>query len=68
MNRVIELMTLIIFKRPLGPEWADHPLAGNEWKGAREAHVGADFLLVHDADEDVVEFVRLGTHSDLFGR
>lgn len=68
MNRAIELMTLIILKQPLGPEWADHPFSGDEWNGAREAHIGGDFLLVYDADDDFVEFVRLGTHSELFGR
>ena len=54
MNRVIELMTLVILKKPLGAEWADHQLSGSEWKGAREAHVGGDFLLVYDADDDFV--------------
>lgn len=68
MNRAIELMTLIIRKEPLGAEWADHELSGREWKGAREAHIGGDFLLVYAADEESVEFVRLGSHSELFGR
>jgi mRNA interferase YafQ len=64
----IELMALIIVKKPLGAEWADHELSGNEWKGARQAHIGGDFLLDYDADDDFVEFVRRGTHSELFGR
>ncbi|OLP61684.1 addiction module toxin RelE [Xaviernesmea oryzae] len=68
MNRVIELMTLIILKKPLGAEWSDHELSGRDWKGAREAHIGGDFLLIYQCDDNVVEFVRLGTHSELFGR
>ncbi|TGV55482.1 type II toxin-antitoxin system YafQ family toxin [bacterium M00.F.Ca.ET.141.01.1.1] len=68
MNRAIELMMLIILKRPLGAEWSDHELSGKEWKGAREAHIGGDFLLVYSADDEFVEFVRLGSHSELFGR
>jgi mRNA interferase YafQ len=68
MNRAIELMTLIILKKPLGAEWADHEFSGSEWNGAREAHIGGDFLLIYEADDDFVEFVRLGTHSELFGR
>lgn len=68
MNRAIELMTRIILKQPLGAEWSDHELSGKEWKGAREAHIGGDFLLVYAADDDFVEFVRLGSHSELFGR
>jgi mRNA interferase YafQ len=68
MNRAIELMTLIILRKPLGAEWADHDLSGKEWNGAREAHIGGDFLLIYSADDDYVEFVRLGSHSELFGR
>lgn len=68
LNRAIELMTLVILKKPLGAEWSDHALSGREWKGAREAHIGGDFLLVYRADEEFVEFVRLGAHSELFGR
>ncbi|MDO9418991.1 type II toxin-antitoxin system YafQ family toxin [Pararhizobium sp.] len=68
MNRVTELMELIIFKKPLGAEWSDHALSGKEWKGAREAHIGGDFLLVYLYDDESVQFVRLGTHSELFGR
>jgi mRNA interferase YafQ len=68
MNAAVELMELIIFRRPSGPEWLDHALAGKEWKGAREAHIGGDFLLVYSCDDGFVEFVRLGTHSELFGR
>ncbi len=68
MSRAIELMTLIILKSPLGPEWSDHQLSGSEWGGAREAHIGGDFLLVYSADDEFVEFVRLGSHSELFGR
>jgi mRNA interferase YafQ len=68
MNRAVELMTLIILKKPLGAEWLDHELSGNAWKAAGEAHIGGDFLLIYHADDDFVEFVRLGTHSELFGR
>lgn len=67
MNRVTELMTLIILKSNLGPEWSDHELKGNEWGGAREAHIGGDLLLVYTCNDKSVEFVRLGTHSELFG-
>jgi mRNA interferase YafQ len=68
LNRAVELMTLIILNKPLGAEWSDHALSGREWKQAREAHIGGDFLLVYRANEETVEFVRLGTHSELFGR
>ncbi|OQP87307.1 addiction module toxin RelE [Rhizobium rhizosphaerae] len=68
LNRAIELMALIILKRPLGAEWSDHELSGKEWEGAREAHIGGDFLLIYLCDDDSVDFVSLGSHSELFGR
>ena len=48
----------------------DHALKG-EWTGFRECHVGGDFLLIYELDENVgksgrVNFVRAGTHSELF--
>jgi mRNA interferase YafQ len=63
------MMLLIANDCALGPEWLDHPLAG-EWAGHRECHVGGDFLLIYRLDDasksGAVVFVRSGTHSELF--
>jgi mRNA interferase YafQ len=64
-------MLLIANAAPLGPEWLDHPLKGN-WTAHRECHIGGDFLLIYQIDEngksDLIVFVRAGTHADLFER
>jgi mRNA interferase YafQ len=67
MNRLKEAMLLLIANdNLLGPEWLDHPLAG-DWKGHRECHIGGDFLLLDDsAKHGLIVFVRTGTHADLF--
>ena len=71
MNRLKQAMLLLIAgDTPLGAEWKDHPLKG-EWSGARECHIGGDFLLIYRLDESAgpggsVVFVRAGTHSELF--
>lgn len=71
MRRLKEAMLLLVANDgPLGPERKDHPLRGR-WSGARECHVGGDFLLIYKIDEaagpgGVVVFVRAGTHSELF--
>jgi mRNA interferase YafQ len=70
MNRLKEVMMLLIANdAPLGPEWLDHPLGG-DWDGHRECHVGGDFLLAYKLDNrnktELVVFVRTGTHADLF--
>ena len=71
MNRPKQAMLLLIAgDAPLPPEWKDHPLKG-EWTGARECHIGGDFLLIYRLDESAgpggsLVFVRAGTHSELF--
>lgn len=67
MRRLKDVMMLLIANdAPLGAEWSDHELNG-KWKGFKECHVGGDFLLIYQIDKDSVEFVRTGTHSELFG-
>jgi len=66
LNRLKQAMLLLIANdAPLGPEWLDHPLKG-EWSDYRECHIGGDFLLIYQCDEKRINFVRAGTHSELF--
>jgi mRNA interferase YafQ len=66
MHSLKETMLLLIANDgPLPPEYLDHPLIG-EWSDHRECHVGGDFLLIYQTDDDHVVFVRAGTHSELF--
>jgi mRNA interferase YafQ len=66
MGQLKEAMLLLIANDgPLGPEWLDHPLKG-EWADHRECHIGGDFLLVYQLDDAKVNFVRAGTHAELF--
>ena len=66
MVRLKEAVLLLIANdAPLGPEWLDHPLKG-EWADHRECHVGGDFLLIYQVDANRINFVRAGTHSELF--
>ena len=44
-----------------------HMLTGN-YRGCMECHIMGDFLLIWlDEVNDVIELVRLGSHSELFG-
>jgi len=66
MTRLKEAMLLLIAgDAPLGPEWRDHPLKG-EWSDHRECHIGGDFLLIYQLAGERLNFVRAGTHADLF--
>jgi mRNA interferase YafQ len=66
MRQLKEAMMLLIANdRPLGPEWLDHPLKG-EWADHRECHIGGDFLLIYQLEGNQINFVRAGTHAELF--
>jgi mRNA interferase YafQ len=71
MKLLKEAMLLLIANDgPLGPEWLDHPLRG-EWQDHRECHIGGDFLLIYRIErrgnDEMIIFVRCGTHAELFG-
>ena len=70
MKRLKEAMLLLIAnEHPLGPEWLDHALKG-EWADHRECHIGGDFLLIYqlqgNGNNEMLSFVRAGTHAELF--
>lgn len=69
MHELVEVMTLIFSNAVLPAEYLDHELSGAEWAGAKELHIGGDFLLVYRLDDtqNLVTFIDIGTHSELFG-
>lgn len=49
-------------------EFYPHPLKG-EWKDFMECHIDDDYLLIwYDKEANIVKLVRLGSHSELFGK
>lgn len=53
--------------QPIPSDYFPHMLQG-EYKGCMECHIQGDFLLIWiDEVNDIVELVRLGSHSELFG-
>ena len=68
MHRLKEAMMLLIASDALlGAEWLDHPLKG-EWIDHRECHIGGDFLLIYQLEGNAINFVRTGTHAELFNQ
>lgn len=66
MVRLKEAMILLIANdTSLGAEWLDHALKG-QWADHRECHIGGDFLLIYQIAGNNINFVRAGTHSELF--
>ncbi len=65
LERVLDLL---IETGTVTAEYKPHPLTGN-YKGALECHVENDFLLIWvDQKDQIIKLVRLGSHSELFGK
>jgi mRNA interferase YafQ len=67
IDKLTEVIDLLVNEQPLLPKHEDHPLHGNQ-RGKRECHVEPDWLLVYRIDKKNCEviFYSTGSHSDLF--
>lgn len=59
------VLALLVERQPLEPRHHDHALKG-EWRDHRDCHVRPDLVLIYRVTEgDVLQLVRLGSHSEL---
>ena len=67
LDALKNVLTMLRNEEPIPAEYQPHMLHGN-YKGCMECHVQGDYLLIwFDPNTDIIELVRLGTHSELFG-
>lgn len=59
------IAAILVEGLPIPDEFRPHPLAG-EYRGCMECHIENDFLLIW-IDGDIIDLVRIGSHSELFG-
>lgn len=68
---IAELMTVLLYlknEEPVPDVYKPHMLKG-DYYGCMECHIQSDFLLIWiDPDTDQIDLVRLGSHSELFGK
>jgi mRNA interferase YafQ len=65
MEKLREVVRLLLADAPLPRELADHPLKG-EWKPSRDLRIEPDWLLIYCIEGNAVRFERTGTHTDIF--
>lgn len=65
MNKLRNVMTMLLEQKPLPPKYRNHKLKG-EFDDCWECHIESDWLLIYKKTPSVIIFVRTGTHSDLF--
>jgi len=68
-SKLLETLRLVISilasENELPEIYRDHKLIGN-WAGHRECHLKPDCLLIYRKTTDMLELVRVGSHSELF--
>ena len=57
MSKLRELILLLLTETALPERYRDHPLKG-DWKGYRDAHIEADWLLIYRVVADELHLVR----------
>lgn len=60
------IANLLINDHPIPQEYKPHMLKG-EYKGCMECHIEWDFLLIW-IDGEIIDLLRIGSHSELFGK
>ena len=62
---LMEVVNLLAADQPPPRRNFDHPLSG-EWSDCRDCHIKPDLILIYrKPDDDNLELVRLGSHSEL---
>ncbi|KLE01231.1 type II toxin-antitoxin system YafQ family toxin [Aliarcobacter butzleri] len=58
-------ISLLLNNKELPSEAKDHYLTG-EWKDTKEFHISGDLLVIYMINENTLQLLRIGTHSQLF--
>ena len=65
LKNVLEILK---YEQKIPAKYHPHMLLGS-YQGCMECHVQGDFLLIwFNEENDIIELVRLGSHSELFGK
>ena len=65
LEKIKGIIKKLVNKERLDARNKNHKLIGN-YKGRRECHIEADWLLIYKLTDSEIIFERTGTHSDLF--
>ncbi len=61
----LDVVSALLNNQPLAEKHRDHALTG-EWKDFRDCHIKPDLVLIYrKPSDDVLQLVRLGSHSEL---
>lgn len=65
---LLEVLVLLENELPIPDKYKPHTLI-NDYEGCMECHIQGDFLLIwFDPQTEDIDLLRLGSHSELFGK
>lgn len=68
LKKLSELLSLLQNETPIPERYKAHTLTG-DYNNCMECHIDGDFLLIWiDETNDIIGLLRLGSHSELFGK
>lgn len=68
LRNLLDILNLLANEEPIPRKHRPHPLTG-DYSGCMECHIEGDFLLIWtDPETDEIILIRLGSHSELFGK
>ena len=65
LDQLWAVVDRLLSRQPLEPRHRPHRLSGR-WARFWECHIGPDWLLIWDQQNDSLTLVRTGSHTDLF--
>ena len=63
MDKIYEIIALLIWDEPLPERCREHGLSGN-YEGLTDCHVEGDWIMIYRKSDEKVVFYYTGTHSD----
>ena len=63
--KLFAYISLLVNKEELPTQARDHNLSG-EYKDTKEFHISGDLLVIYRIENNTLELLRIGTHSQLF--
>lgn len=63
--KFIVYLSTLLKEEQLPSESLDHSLKA-EYNGFREFHISGDLLVIYKINDDILNLVRIGSHSSLF--
>ena len=66
-SRYVLFVSKLIAEEVLPKEAKDHQLQGS-YKDCREFHISGDYLVIYRIEDNVLQLLRIGSHSELFSK